>query len=283
MNVSFVDCDSMIKAGQNGDFTGTLIHSDKPVVAFTSGDRAEGFGGAKNIVFSPQWDSMMDDTCCTDHVEEQLFPTTALGQQFAIARSPIRSTDPDNWVEPDIVRVLATVDNTTITTNLDAPYDHFMLNARQQMTFGATTGFTLVADKAVEVNSFLVSQDFVKPGQIGDPSQITLPAAEQFRKDYVFLVPSTFQLNYMALAVPTAAKVVLDGQPLDGVEFSNCTKGPIGMLNGTDFQELTCKLADGQHTVSADQPFGLSVYGYYTVGSYAFVGGSDVKLINPIE
>ena len=27
---------------------------------------------------------------------------------------------------------------------------------------------------------------------------------------------------------------------------------------------------------------GLSVYGYYSVGSYAFVGGSDVKLINPI-
>jgi hypothetical protein len=75
---------------------------------------------------------------------------------------------------------------------------------------------------------------------------------------------------------------VLDGVPLMGAEFSNCYPGSIGMVNGVMYDQLTCKLAEGQHTVSADKPFGLSVYGYYNVGSYAFVGGSDVKIINPI-
>jgi hypothetical protein len=28
---------------------------------------------------------------------------------------------------------------------------------------------------------------------------------------------------------------------------------------------------------------GLSVYGYYNVGSYGYPGGSDVKIINPID
>ena len=56
----------------------------------------------------------------------------------------------------------------------------------------------------------------------------------------------------------------------------------IGMLAGVMYDQITCKLTDGQHTVSAEKPFGLSVYGYYAVGSYAFVGGSDVKIINPI-
>ena len=42
-----------------------------------------------------------------------------LGKEFAIPRSPVRSTDP-GWKEPDIVRVVATVDNTQITTNLPA-------------------------------------------------------------------------------------------------------------------------------------------------------------------
>ena len=29
-------------------------------------------------------------------------------------------------------------------------------------------------------------------------------------------------------------------------------------------------------------PFGLSVYGYFSVGAYSFIGGSDIKGINPI-
>ncbi|HUS27650.1 MAG TPA: IgGFc-binding protein, partial [Kofleriaceae bacterium] len=283
-NVSATQCGSMVNGGgQNGDFTGTQIHSDKPIIVFTSGERGEGFGGAQNIEYPPDFDSMSgDDTCCTDHLEEQLFPVTALGKEFAIARSPIRSTDQSGWVEPDIMRVVATVDNTHITTNLPAPYNSITLNRNQQKTFGATTGFALKSDQPIEVGSFLVSQHFIKHGYIGDPSQITLPAAEQFRKDYVFLVPATFTDNYMVVAKPVDAAVVLDGTPLMGAEFSNCYAGSIGMVNGVMYDQLTCKLAEGQHTVSADKPFGLSVYGYYNVGSYAFVGGSDVKIINPI-
>jgi len=128
-----------------------------------------------------------------------------------------------------------------------------------------------------------VPEQFIKQGGIGDPSQITLPAAEQFRKSYVFLVPQSWQDNYMALAKPKDAHIILDGMPLDGAEFSNCYSGAIGTVAGVDYDQITCKLAPGQHTVSAEKPFELSVYVYYAVGSYAFVGGSDVKIINPIE
>ena len=282
MNVSAFQCQSMVSAGQNGDFTGSHIRSDKPIIVFTAHERANSFGGADNIEYPPGWDTETDDTCCTEHLEEQLFPTTAMGREFAIARSPIRSTDPSGWLEPDIIRVVATMDNTQITTNLPAPYNSFTLNARQQKSFGATTGFTLKSDQPVQVGSFLVPQHFVKQGYIGDPSQITLPAAEQFRKSYVFLVPDTFEKNYMALAKPKDAAIVVDGTPILGTEFSNCYSGDIGMVNGVEYDQLTCLLAAGQHVVSADKPFGLSVYGYYNVGSYAFVGGSDVKIINPI-
>jgi hypothetical protein len=268
-------------SGQNGDFTGSQVHADKPLVVFTSGERGAGFGGADNVVYPPDWNDQSDDTCCTDHLEEQLLPVTALGKEFAVARSPIRSTDP-SWKEPDIVRVVATVDNTQITTNLPAPYNAFTLNARQQKTFAATTGFALKATNAVEVSTYLVSQHFVKSGYTGDPSQILIPAAEQHRKDYVFLIPKTFDHDYIVIAKPVDATVMLDGFPLETAEFANCVKAPIGNVAGIDYEQVTCPAADGRHTVSADKPFGLSVYGYYNVGSYAFVGGSDVKIINPI-
>jgi hypothetical protein len=269
-------------SGQDGDFTGTQVHSDKPIAVFTSGERGIGFGGAQNVVYPPDWDDMTDSICCTDHLEEQLFPVTALGHEFAIARSPIRSTDPTGWVEPDIVRVLGTVDNTVVTTNLPPPYDSFIINARAQTTFAATQGFAMSATNPVEVATYLVSQQFVKHGFIGDPSQLLMPAAEQFRKDYVFLVPGTFQSNYIVLAKPTDASVMLDGQPLAQAEQSGCVTGPIGMVAGVAYDQITCPAVEGHHQVSADKPFGLSVYGYYNVGSYAFVGGSDVKIINPI-
>jgi hypothetical protein len=276
-----MDTFACLQSGQDGDFTGTKVHADKPIVVFTSGERGAGFGGAQNVVYPPDWDAQSDDVCCTDHLEEQLLPVTALGKEFAVARSPIRSTDSTGWKEPDIIRIVGTVDNTHITTNLPAPNNSFTLGARQVKSFAATTGFSLVSDQAIEVSQYLVSQHFVKHGYIGDPSQLLIPAAEQHRKDYVFLVPGTFQKNYIVFAKPSDANVMLDGQSLAASEFA-CVTAPIGMLGTTTYEQVTCPVTEGQHKASADKPFGLSVYGYYNVGSYAFVGGSDVKIINPI-
>jgi hypothetical protein len=76
--------------------------------------------------------------------------------------------------------------------------------------------------------------------------------------------------------------VTLDGVPLAMLEQSGCTYAPIGTVAGVEYEQITCPASEGHHVVTGDKPFGLSVYGYYNVGSYAFVGGSDVKIINPI-
>lgn len=284
-NVGFGGCVGPVMAGRDGDFTGTYIKSDKPIVVFTSNERGAGFGGAQDHVeFPPGWDDSQtggDDTCCTDHLEEQLFPVHALGKEFAVARSPIRSTHA-TWREPDMIRVVGTADGTLIQTTLPAPWNMFTLNAREDKTFPATVGFALSASAPVQVASYLVSQHFVKYGNVGDPSQVLIPAAEQHRKDYVFLVPDTFQSNYAVFSRPVGSTVSMDGTSLDAAEFSSCYKAPIGVVAGTAYEQLTCPVTAGKHNTSSSTPFGLTVYGYYNVGSYAFVGGSDVKIINPI-
>jgi len=108
------------------------------------------------------------------------------------------------------------------------------------------------------------------------------PAAEQFRKSYVFLVPATFEKNYIVLSKPKAAMAILDGVALAQAEQSGCVYAPIGTVNNVEYEQVTCPAHEGHHVVTANLAFGLSVYGYYNVGSYAFVGGSDVKIINPI-
>ncbi len=285
-NVGIFECTGPVMAGRDGDFTGTYIKSDKPIVVFTSNERGAGFGGTwERVEKPPGWDDSepdgTDDTCCTDHLEEQLFPVTALGKEFAVARSPIRSTHA-TWKEPDIIRVVGTVDGTIVQTTLPAPDNMFTLNARQDYTFPSTIGFALSASAPVQVASYLVSQHFVKYGYVGDPSQVLIPAAEQHRKEYVFLVPDTFQVNYAVFSRPVGSTVSMDGNSLDSAEFGSCVKAPIGIVAGTMYEQLTCPITAGKHNTSSTIPFGLTVYGYYNVGSYAFVGGSDVKIINPI-
>jgi len=260
---------------RDGDFTGTVVTSTKPIAVFSSLERGSGTGGAEPPE-PPNWDG---EGCCTEHMEEQMFPTVALGWRFAISRSPKRS--PTSYVEPDIYRVLGTVDGTVVNTSLAAPYDQFTLDAGEFKAFHAYAGFTIEATGgAVMVAQYLVSQGLTDGG-IGDPSFTVFPAAEQHRTEYVFLVPTTWQDNYMVLAMPTGATVMIDGQALD--EFNSCVQGDIGDLGGVHYVQLTCALVEGVHTVASNQPVGLSVYGYYSVGAYSYAGGSNVNIINPIE
>jgi hypothetical protein len=265
-----------------GDLTGTIVESDKPVVVFTALERGFGFGDAQNVPASPGWDPMEDTLCCTEHFEEQLFPTTALGREFAIARSAIRSTNP-SWVEPDIYRVVGTEPGTVVTTNLPAPHHQFTVGAGEHRDFPAQVGFSLSASAAVEVVKILVPNYYVTEGLIGDPSFALHPAAEQYRNDYVFLVPPTWQLNYMVLSRPATATILLDGEVLGNGESDGCYTGPIGTVAGVLYDQLTCPMLPGKHTLAGDQPFGLMVFGYNDVGAYSFAGGSDVRIINPIE
>jgi hypothetical protein len=266
----------------DGDQTGSIVESSRPVVVFTAHERGLGLGDAENVPQSPNWDPAENDFCCTEHFEEQLFPTTALGREFAIARSAIRSTDP-SWPEPDIYRVLGTEPGTVITTNLPAPDNQFTLNEGEHRDFASQRGFSLSASQAVEVVKILVPQQYIPDGFIGDPSFALHPAAEQFRSEYVFLVPDTWQDNYMVLSRPEGVNITFDGMPLGNGEFDGCYTGPIGTVAGVNYDQLTCKVTEGKHNLSADKPIGLMVFGYFSVGAYSFAGGSDVKIINPIE
>ncbi len=274
---SFQECLSL-GPSHTGDMTGSSISSSKPVAVFSSLERGVGTGGTE-IETAPGWDP--DKHCCTDHLEQQMFPTAALGWQFAISRSPVRSTNP-NWKEPDVYRVMATVNGTMVETNLGGSLSSFALNAGEWKAFGANHGFTLKATGgAIMVGQFLISQDYIPDGGTGDPTFVVFPAAEQHRKEYVFLVPTTFSSNYMVLSKQENATIDIDGSPL--AEFNNCTTAPIGQVNGINYEQMTCPMTEGVHTVKSNKAMGLTVYGYYNVGSYGYPGGSDVKIINPID
>lgn len=261
-----------LAAQQNGDFSGTRVDSSAPVAVFSSGERGLAGGEAP-----PPPD--FSDSCCTDHLEQQMFPTTALGWNYAVSRSPVRSTG--GYREPDIYRILATVDNTVVTTSL-TDFPTFNLNAGELASFYSDHGFTVESQGgAIILGQFLVSMGYTSGGN-GDSTFTIFPAVDQHRDQYVFLILDSFDDNYMVLAMPNTAAVSIDGDPVG--EFpANCTIEDIGTLANIHYSQMTCLLPPGVHTVDSSEPVGLTVYGYYSAGSYGYPGGSDVRIINPVQ
>jgi hypothetical protein len=256
--------------GLPGDMTGTIVESSNPVLVFSGTEGSVAPVGLMGIPEPPG--HMADDTCCVDHLEEQVFPVTAMGKKFVVTRSPIRSTT--SYVEPDVLRFLGIAEEATVKTNLPPPWDNFTIKPGEMKETWTTTDIVVESSAPLAVGQILVSQAHVDGRLIGDPSLTIFPAAEQFRSNYLFLVPPKWSENYVVVAAPMGTEIKIDGAvPTD------CKVAPAGMLDGVAYEARRCPVKEGVRRVTGDKPFGVTAYGYGPAGSYAFVGGADVKPI----
>ena len=95
---------------------------------------------------------------------------------------------------------------------------------------------------------------------------------DQWRADTLFHAPVTWQANFADIIAPLAASVSVDGVGVPDNAFET--------IPGTDYKVAHVNLdngGDGNHTVQADEPVSVSVYGVQSFGSYWAVGGLDLK------
>jgi hypothetical protein len=244
------------------DFTGTSITATAPVAVFA---------GVECINVVPT--SCGGDSCCCDHLEDQMMPASSLGERFVAPHSPFRGGS-----EPDIWRVLADMDGTLVTTSLPAPHDSFTLDSGGFEEIEARASFTLTSSEPVMLGQYLVSQGCTSR-VTGDPAFTTFPPIEQYREDYTFLVPATFDGDNAMIAMAEGTSARLDGLRIPE-EFSGCTSHTAGIIEGTTWTVIHCPVEDGAHRLEADEPVGLGVYGYGPAGSYAYPGGTNLERIN---
>lgn len=256
------------KAGV-ADLTGTIVQSTQPVAVF-SGVESTSAPYHVEIPKYPGWTE--EDTCCLDHLEEQLFPLESIGKRFVITRSPVRSTG--SYKEPDVLRFVGAAAAATVTTTLPAPFDSFTLQPGEVKDTWADKDVIVTSTEPVLIGQLLISQDYVDGPAKGDPSLTVFPPAEQYRTEYVFLTPGSWTENWVVISAEIGAEVTIDG-----AVPGNCIVAPAGMLDGVAYEARRCPLAEGVHRLSGQKPFGIAAYGYGTAGSYAFIGGADVKRI----
>ena len=122
-----------------------------------------------------------------------------------------------------------------------------------------------------------------REGHGGDPSMLLFAPYEQFRDHYVVLTPTSWTASYLVVSMPESTTVLLDGRDIRGDEFMGiCTYETAGDIDGAIYLVATCPVSPGTHRVDASVGVGVMVYGYYSVGSYGYAGGSNLTRITLI-
>ncbi|MBW2534310.1 MAG: IgGFc-binding protein [Deltaproteobacteria bacterium] len=255
--------------GVSVDFSGSTVIADKPVAVF--------FGTDMSMV----GEESVEDSCCAEHIEQQVLPSGAMGQQFVVTHSAQRNS---GTAEMDYYRIMA-YETATVTTNLSAPNDSFTLAAGEYRDFFTNKGFTVeTTDGYLHVAQFLVDAGNTS-AYIGDTALLYFPAVDQRRGLYVFTTGEGFSRNAAVISMPQGTEVLIDGNDVATTCSGPSIDGTIGL---TTYVSYTCDIEDGAHMVhsgetpeEADTPIAVTVYGYYSAGSYAYPAGSDLRHINP--
>ncbi len=306
LNIDRGEVINLETSGFNADFTGTEIRVDdleKPVAVFIGSEASD----------SPFYDTRLDRSCCADHMEQQVFPERSYGTNFIAIKAPNRSVYLEaagwnvgvNTNEPDYWRVMATHEDARVFTNLPPPYDRIPLQRGEAVLIEARRDFTIRGDSPLAVAHVPGSQQTAgipstlpggdrPPG--GDPSLILVPPIEQWRSEYLFLVPNKYAFDFLLISAPIGTEILYDGLPISDV-IGNCEIEIAGKLGqgttDTEYITMRCPLSqptpddvgfqdDGVHTLKSvnGESFGLEVWGWDSFVSYGYPGGANVRLIN---
>jgi len=251
------------------DLSGSVVRADKPVVVFFGTDLSVVSNGDK-----------FEDSCCAEHLEQQILPSEAMGKKFVVTHSAPR--DPAS-PEEDFYRIMAYLDGTQVTTNLAPPNDSFTLDRGKFKQFFINKGFVVESTGPLHIAQLLVSQGDTQ-AMIGDSSLLYVPAVDQRRGLYVFATGKNFSRNHAVISMEKGTKAMIDGN-----DVATTCAGPTedGELDGTVYESYVCDIEEGVHEVhsgdspeNANKPIAVMSYGYYSAGSYAYPAGSDLREIN---
>lgn len=242
-----------VVTANGNDLTGTHIDADKPVQVL----------GGHDCTQVP-----IGITAC-DHLEESMFPVDTLATEYIVV-PPVQVPN-DQLEKAQVVRVIATKDETQVTFSPDQGADTTLMNAGDFVELVTTTAkFKVTADKKILVAQYMVGQS--AGFGTSDPAMIVAVATEQYRTNYLFHAPVGWSANYVDIIAPDGAAVDVDGQPVMGFV----------PIDGTGFSLAHVNLSnagDGNHEVTSAQKVGISVYGVLNYGSYWYPGGLDLALI----
>lgn len=250
---AFIDLDNL-----RGDLTGTAIESSAPIAVFSGHQRS----------LLPVNQTQLSSR---DFLIEQMPPISTWGKSYIITPFPLPTSAPK--VFDDIFRVLAAYDNTTVSTD---GMGTIRLRAGEFFEAPLTTATLLTSSKEVLVAQYKRSASRSNGNTISDPFMIIVPPRKQFLSSYLCITAQTYMgaasipvypEQYSTIICPTdfINTIKIDNTPVDTKLFEP--------VPNTCYSYAWIPMRDGSHTIEAEKPIGLYMYGYGFADSYGYVGG----------
>ena len=233
------------------DLTGTFIVSDKPIAVFAGHEEA--------VIGDPDSD---EDSCCADHLEQQLFPVKDWGTSYIAALSPGRGIKKDKW------KIVSSADGVVVNTNPPQPgANGVTINRGEFLEFFSDQDFEINATGKVLVGQFLIARDQTS-GFTGDPALVLGVPVEKFREDYILLTPSGYTSDFVTVIREAGTVIKLNGANIDEAMFAAVGSGT--------YEVASVPVSPGVQTLEATKPFGISAYGFNNAVSYGYPGGLNL-------
>lgn len=249
-------------AAADKDLSGTRLRSDKPVQVIAG----------QSCAYVPD---AMTGTC--DHLEEAMLPEDTLGASYVLTMPVLLTPPQEETPTPFVIRLSAILADTTISfePEVHAP---ITLGAGQirdvLLEADAIKNVLAKANRPFQVATFMVGQEALPGGSIlGDPSMSLAIPVEQFRTNYLFTAPATYDLNFATVIAKDGVTVRIDGMLLSASEFT-----PVGK-SGYRVAQVLLDNSKSVHNLTASDEVGLTVYGYGWYTSYMYPGGADLERI----
>lgn len=224
----------VVTASVDSDLTGSWVSADKPVQVIGGHSCAQVPIGFQEC----------------DHLEESLLPVEVLASVYALV-PPMQGPN-DGVAAAQVVRILATEDDTQLF--FDPPRDDVSGLALAGDFVELTTitqPIEVVGTKPIMVVQYMVGQHF---SDGWGPSMVQAVSPQHFRSDHMFYANPSHVSSYADVIAPTGTSLTVDGVEVGGWT----TIAGSGYAAAHVLLETT---SDGGHRASADQPFGVSVYG----------------------
>lgn len=253
-------------ADTTNDLTGSLIESDKPVSVFSGHVRTDIPHGFKNEGSS---------STSRDHLVEQMPPVTAWGYSALVAPYATSSL-------PDLVRIVSHTNANKISVN-GTPV--VRLNAGDFYEITKLNGPVSITSTApILVGQYMHTSRFGTSGgggtAYGDPAYSLVFPLEQFDTSYTFMVDqdeTSFTGNFINIVTCESG---FTDMSLDGKSITSYNGFSVQKFPGSHYVYAQISVEQGDHKISASLPFGITVYAFGSVDSYAYPGGSLLDSFN---
>ena len=201
------------------------------------------------------------DSCCCNHICEQMMPINSWGKQYVTVPLKTRASD--------VFRIVGQQNGTIFTINGGMPHG---LNAGSYYEEDISTASFIDSNYPISVAQF--SKSAGTDGNVNsDPFMIMINPLEQTIKRIVFnsFVTSIISSYYVNIVTKTANTNLVT---LDGANISSAFSA---VSSNSQYSYAQVTISQGNHILSSDSGLIANVYGYGWYETYGYIAGATVK------